>query len=431
MGNPLDLRRGGNQGDRVKYPRQNAVKVLTRVLSDFETLDQALAQGSVGLSSQEMAWLQEVCSGALRWKGRLDYFIDSVADRKKPSGWLRKILLLSAYQLVVQDRVAVGAVVSETVEEVKRRDGVAPARFANACLRKIAEQGKEWRDLEFPTPDRPLSKEALAWAGLPSWIWNRLVRDYGLEWAKAYAKASFERPKLWIRSRQPQWAASWVSPGPIPCSWEAQEGGAVTEKEGFKEGEFFVQDITSQQLVQEVSAELSKYAHPGEVMTGLDLCAAPGGKTVGMAWSGLEMTATDVSSSRLILLKQTVQRTQSPVRVIDWQELEGLSARDFVWVDAPCTGSGILRRHPDVRWLKGEKELQSLLSEQAQALKRGLSLVRPGGYLLYSVCSVLSEEGLGQIQSAGLEAQVLKHWLFAPHLGFQGDGFSAFLIQKR
>jgi 16S rRNA (cytosine967-C5)-methyltransferase len=414
----------------LKYPRRIAVRVLTRVLSDFETLDEALAQFSSELSSPEVAWLQEVCSGALRWKGRLDFLIDSVADRKKPSGWLRKILLLSAYQLVVQDRVSVGAVVSETVDEVKQRDGVAPSRFANACLRKIAAQGKAWRDLEFPTPSDPLSAQAIAWSGLPSWIWTRLVRDYGLEWARAYAQASLERPKLWIRSRYPNWEVSWVGSGPIPCSWQALEGGAIAEKDGFKEGEFFVQDITSQVLVHEVSEELKKYDFQGRAIQGLDLCAAPGGKAVGMAWSGVDMTATDISSSRLSLLTQTVQRTQADVKVIAWSELQSLSPRDFVWVDAPCTGSGILRRHPDVRWLKGEKELSSLLMEQSQALKQGLSLVHSGGFLLYSVCSVLSEEGLGQIQKAGLEAYVLKKWVLAPHLGYGGDGFSAFLLRK-
>lgn len=414
----------------MKYPRSIAVRVLTRVLSDSENLDDAIAQVSGELSSSELAWLQEVCSGTLRWKGRLDFILDSVASRKKPSGWLRKILLLAAYQLIAQDRISVGAVVSETVDEIKKREGVAPSRFANACLRKIGAQGKVWRELEFPTPTQPLSDQAVAWSGLPAWIWSRLVRSYGLEWAQAYAMASLQRPQLWIRSRHPGWEASWVSGGPISCSWQAQEGGLVTGKKGFAEGEFFVQDITSQTLVHEVSEELKRQFPQGYLLSGLDLCAAPGGKSIGMAWNGIQMTATDISSTRLSLLRQSVQRTQSEVRVISWGELDSQGQVDFVWVDAPCTGSGILRRHPDVRWLKGEKELKSLLVEQNQALQKGLAHVKPGGFLLYSVCSVLEEEGVGQIQALGLSSQIMKQWLFAPHLGSGGDGFTAFLLQK-
>ena len=414
----------------MKYPRSVAVRVLTRVLSDSENLDDAIAHISGELSSSELAWLQEVCSGTLRWKGRLDFILDSVASRKKPSGWLRKILLLAVYQIVVQDRISVGAVVSETVDEIKKREGVAPSRFANACLRRIASQGKEWRELEFPTPQQPLSPQAIAWSGLPDWIWGRLVRAYGLEWAKAYAMASFQRPELWIRSRDLNWEASWVAAGPIPGSWLAQEGGLVTAKKGFAEGEFFVQDITSQTLVYEVSEELKKYFAHGHLISGLDLCAAPGGKAIGMAWNGIEMTATDISSLRLSVLKQSVERTKAPVRVLPWEELDALPQVDFVWVDAPCTGSGILRRHPDVRWLKGERELKSLLVEQKQALQKGWERLKSGGFLLYSVCSVLQEEGMEQIQASGLQFQMLRQWLFAPHLGSGGDGFTAILVRK-
>ena len=413
----------------MNYPRDLAVGVLTRVLTGHESLDTALAAVSGELPSDTAGWLQEVTSGTLRWKGRLDKIIDSIALKKKPSGWLRKALLIGAYQLVGQERTSPGAVVSETVAEVKRKEGEAPAKFANALLRKISEHAVQWR--EQTLAEKASEKDAAAWGSVPEWLWWKLQKQYGREWAAAYALASLDRPKLWIRPRHENWTEtshpSWIAPGPIPGVWQVTETGSIANKPGFREGEFLVQDVSNQLLVSEITAAVRANATE---MTALDLCAAPGGKSVGMAWAGFKVTATDNNENRLVLLRQTVERLAPEVRIVPRDAIDGSAHYDLVWVDAPCTGTGILRRHPEVRWLREEKDVRTLTDIQEKILKEAWELVRPGGYLAYSVCSVLKEEGSGLIQKAGLSGKIVKEWALGPHVAPYGDGFWAGLLKK-
>jgi 16S rRNA (cytosine967-C5)-methyltransferase len=414
--------------EKQKYPRAIAVRVLTRVLSDHEPLDEVLASFSGEVSPDSLGWLQEACSGTLRWKGRLDGLLDSVSLKKKPSGWLRKVLLLACYQLVVQDRVHAGIVVSETVSEIKSKEGVAPANFANACLRKIAEHASFWRNQAFPKEQS--TREGAQWASLPEWLWKKIVDQRGIEWATAYAQASLDRPKLWIRSKKAEWNPSWAESGPISSSWVSLEGsGGLTQRAGFDEGEFIVQDISSQMLISEVSSLVKKDLDSNE-LTALDLCAAPGGKSVGLAWSGFQLTATDRVARRVPLLKQTIARAAPEIRLVDWDEVKSSSSKDLVWVDAPCSGTGILRRHPDVRWLRQEKELPSLIQSQRELLRSAWDLVSPGGFLAYSVCSILQEEGTDAIVSVGLQGFKVKEWFLCPQSSPYGDGFWAILLKK-
>jgi 16S rRNA (cytosine967-C5)-methyltransferase len=403
------------------------------VLADREPLDEALSRivAEQNLDPGSRAWLQDVCAGTLRWRGRLDQILDAASFKKKPTGWLRKVLNVALYQIVAQDRVNPGAVVSETVVEIKRKEGEAPSRFANAVLRKLSEHAAEVRTQSFPE-GAPASEQAL-WASLPDWIWNRLVAQYGLEWSRAYAQACLERPTVWIRTKDPDFQASWASEaGPVPGSFRMTEGGSIVERPGFKEGTFFVQDISSQTLIAEISVEVRKGLGEG-TLRALDLCAAPGGKTAGLAWNGFEVIATDrpeKRGARFALLEQTVQRVAPSARVIQRSEVAALEPLDLVWVDSPCTGSGILRRHPDVRWLRQERELATLQEVQLKLLKEAWDKVRPGGYLAYSVCSVLREEGPEALARAQLGGALVREWLLAPQTAPFGDGFYAALIRK-
>jgi 16S rRNA (cytosine967-C5)-methyltransferase len=433
-----------SESPRVKtqYPRGPAIRVLTQVLSDHKTLDEALngVSAELGLSTPARAWLQEVCSGTLRWKGRLDSAIDSVALKKKPTGWLRKALLIAAYQLIVQDRAQPGAVVSETVSEIKSREGEAPAKFANACLRKLAEHARSFRELEIEP--KATDAEVARWASLPEWIWLRLTRDHGFKWAQAYAEASLGRPTLWGRFKDGMPISSEALAGPIPGSFSLR-AGVVTEMPGFQEGRFFIQDISSQLLIHEMSELVRKELGSGterSKLTVLDLCAAPGGKSAGLAWNGFEVTATDRpldgggagASSRFALLNQTLARVAPTAKVMSREEVGGLSPQDWVWVDAPCSGSGILRRHPDVRWLRQEKELLILARVQKELLEEAWEKVAPGGFLTYSVCSVLGEEGPGRLQEfcEKVGAVVSQKWLLSPQQEPYGDGFWAGIVRK-
>lgn len=406
-------------------PRGLAVQVLTAVLSDGEPLDLALERVSEKnkLDSQARAWLLDVSAGVMRWKGRLDLAIDSTALKKKPSGWLRKVMLVGAYQLLLQERVAPAVVVSETVSEVKRKEGEAPAKFVNASLRKVADTAREWRELPFPEGAK--ASEQASWASLPEWFWKRLIEQHGIEWARAFAQAALERPTLWLRYK----SLKEQSSAPVPGAFRSDEGGAVTEKAGFSEGDFFVQDISSQLLVHEISTHVRE-SLGADHLSALDLCAAPGGKALGLAWNGFQVSATDVDQGRLGLLQENIRRMRSDVSVISRNQVATLAPQDLVWVDAPCTGSGIIRRHPDVRWLRKEKDLASLTERQLALVKEAWEKVRPGGFLAYSVCSVFKEEGPGIAKRAGLDSQIVKQWRLAPHEAPFGDGFWAAVFCK-
>lgn len=418
----------------VQLPRLLAVRVLTRVLSDREPLDEALAAVSSQVPTEALAWLQEICSGTLRWKGRLDFVLDSVSLKKRPSGWLRKILLIAAYQLLAQDRAPVGAVVSETVSEIKAKEGIAPSRFANACLRKIADHASVWKEA---TPEVYGNREE-AWASLPLWLWNQLVRDHGPEWTRAFAQATLERPGLWIRAKDEAWRPDWAEAGPIPSSWKVIRGGNPVHFPGFQEGKWVVQDISSQVLISEVLERVKRERasrsvnsrSEGRGLAALDLCAAPGGKSIGMAWGGVDVIATDRSDQRRQLLLRSVERTAPAVKIIPWEERMQLEWPELVWVDAPCSGTGIIRRHPDVKWIRTEKEVEGLAKTQEQLVRETWARLKTGDFLVYSVCSVLHAEGPEVIRKVGIDPSILQIWQLAPHLSPFGDGFWAALLRK-
>jgi 16S rRNA (cytosine967-C5)-methyltransferase len=419
------------------HPRDLAVRILTRVLSDGEPLDEALESvwsAARGQPAQARAWLLEVCSGALRWKGRLDLAIDSVSLKKKPTGWLRKQLLIAAYQLVVQERTAAAPVVSETVSEVKRKEGEAPSKFANAILRKIAEHGKSWRELAHDS--KAPSAKAAAWASLPEWLWKAIVADHGAAFAAEFAPACMERPQIWLRSKEPagrpDWSKYMVEPGPFAGSGKFVSGGKVGDIPGFSSGDFIVQDISSQTLVREIASHVRKALGNESEPTALDLCAAPGGKSVGLAWEGFRVTASDLDGARLKLLEGTEERVKAGIEILPKNQVENLPLQDLVWVDAPCTGSGIIRRHPDVRWLRQPRELASLAKVQLGLIREGWDRVRPGGFFAYSVCSILKEEGAERILEAELGKSSIRvsEWFLPPQNAPYGDGFWAILLRK-
>jgi len=332
---------------------------------------------------------------------------------------------VGAYQLM-QQNVPAAIVVSESVSEVKKREGEAPSKFANALLRKVADTARSWRELPFP--GNASMSERAAWASVPEWFWKRIESQHGLEWAKRFAESSLERPKLWTRiagQLEPQVAA----------------GGSVAEMDGFAEGKFFVQDISSQILVTEVSAIVKqsvKERFGRENPSVLDLCSAPGGKAIGLAWNGFQVLATDADSGRLARVRENSRRLQAGLsgpggnlRIIERAEANGLELQDLVWVDAPCSGSGIIRRHPDVRWLRKEKNLEGLARLQRELVREAWGKVREGGFLAYSVCSVFHEEGPEVLRDTELEGSIVKSWLLCPQDAPHGDGFWAALAKKK
>ncbi len=405
--------------------RQLAVTCLSRVMNDRVALDALLDQelATKPFSQAERDWLREVTAGVLRWKSRLDLAIDSAVSRNKPTGRVRRFLLIAAYQLIAQDRVPPAWVVSETVDAIKLKEGEKAASFANAVLRRISDTRDSWRNLEFPGEAASATEQA-TWACLPEWMWYRLRKQHGLENARKFAEITLTRPVFWLSEKGSSEPKLWSSETPL------------VEDESLASGAAMVQDLSSQTVLTEVWKALQEKGWSTQL--GLDLCAAPGGKSVGLAWRGANVIASDLDTDRMIRLKQNIQKLAPQVKVLtkdEWKaDRTALSSLKWVWVDAPCTSSGIVRKHPDIKWVREEKELQTLAKQQTSLLDEGLQLLGTEGALIYSVCSVFREEGsvrVSEFLKSHPELRLEREWIRFPVDGDSGDGFyAAFLVKS-
>ncbi len=429
-------------------PRLRALHILTDVLSNRKPLDEAIEAHCNPVtnlggpsSSSDRAWLTEVTSGVVRNLRRIDATIDAYALKKKPSGKIRKILQIAAYQLLHQDRVFPATVVSETVDLIKSEEGEAPSRFANALLRKISDSRADW--LELPAPGiKATLYEKSAWANLPDWWWQKWEKTYGFEEAKQIAVSSLERPEIWFRLKDEKKIPDFLTSGPVSGSAKQKERNADSEEvdfdreirtlPGFKEGEWIIQDLASQILVSRFAALLKKeIGKKGKPIRILDRCAAPGGKTIALNWLGLEVVATDPSEPRRKLLESAVARAAPQVTIITDGHIKDAGPYDGVWIDAPCSGSGILRRHPDVRWLRKESDLANLTGVQRRLIREALALIPSGGIVIYTVCSLFEEEGKAHLSEFTESATVLDEVLLSPHQTPSTDGFYGVVLRKK
>lgn len=413
-------------------PRKLALMILTDVLANKKPLDDAIEDQCArhtGLNGGDRAWLTEVTSGVVRNLRRLDTAIDAYSLKKKPAGKIRKILQIAVYQLLHQDRVFPATVVSETVDFVRAEEGEPPSKFVNALLRRVSETREEWANPPDPGAKASISEKA-AWASVPDWWWRKLEKAYGYSDACAIARAALERPETWFRLRSAEAIPDFLVAGPRPLSArvrESADAGGIPKLPGFKEGQWIIQDLASQYLVDHFTGFLRTSGAPLKV---LDRCAAPGGKSVALQWLGVEVTATDSSDSRRVLLEEAVARAAPGVQVIADSEVAQRAPYSSIWIDAPCSGSGILRRHPDVRWLRNESDIGALVEIQSKLLREAFSLVASGGIVFYSVCSLFAEEGRDQIKAISALGKIREEIRLGPDQTPSYDGFYGAIIEK-
>lgn len=397
-----------------------------------------------GLPTSERAWVLEVVHGVLRTRGRLEAVLAQLALKKSPTGWLKRALWVGGYSLMYQDRTAPAAVVSEVVDLVRSKEGKAPASFTNAILRKWAELADQFREPLFPA-NGTLADQA-RWASLPDWWWMEWSKQFGREEAAKMAAYAMARPQLWLRAR-PDSKLQLLKQGfesvegmrgtLRPSKTLLESGVPLTEWPGFREGAWIVQDLSSQKIIESVSDTWGEEILDGE---GWDVCAAPGGKTAALAWERRadahgSFWASDLPG-RLPLLNQTLERTRLRDRV-QIHETGGdelvfpsfAKGPAWIWLDAPCTSSGLIRRHPEVRWQLRLEDRDRLQLRQAQLLARVLA--SGARHVVYSVCSLFESEGEGQVRralSSAPEYRLNKQWtlpITADH-----DGFYAAILSR-
>src|SRR5687767_5457962 len=387
--------------------RTAAYHALRAVAANREDLPTALARSRTHLDDdRDRGLAAEIVTGALRWQRSLDYLIEHFAQRplRKIDGDVLVILRLSVYQLLHLDRVPASAVVDDAVDLTRGARKQSASGFVNAVLRSLLRQRHR-----LPLPARPeMSGDrdaALQYLGIthshPEWLVARWLDRHGLDAAERWVRFNNETPALTVRANRlrlsrDQLRAALADQGvETEPTRHAPDGLIVVEGNPLhaeaNDGSFFVQDEASQ-LVSIVAG-----ARPGERV--LDLCASPGGKTTAMAAdmndSGV-IIASDVRARRLTLLRDTVESSGARhVHVVHVPASGALPFRlpfDRVLVDAPCSGLGTVRRDPDIRWRRAERELAGLARDQIALLSRAADAVAPGGRLVYATCSSEAEE---------------------------------------
>lgn len=362
--------------------REAAAQFLEAALSRRAGLDEALSVSATrGLPPRDRALARALTMVALRHLGVIDRALAPKLQREPPER-VRTLLRLGMAQLFWMD-VPDHAAVSTTVAIADR---LKPTRsfkgLVNAILRGLQRDGK-------PADD----PEALA----PSWLFARWRAAYGEDGARAIAAVIADEPATDLTARDPADAPALaallegvVLPG---GSIRTEKRGDLAEWPAFTEGRWWVQDAGAA-----IPARLLAI-RPGE--TALDLCAAPGGKTLQLAAAGAQVVALDRSADRLSRVNENLARMGLAAEVItaDARTWPDKRAFDAVLLDAPCSATGTFRRHPDVLWAAAPGDIASLAGVQTRMLDSAAGRVKPGGRLVYCVCSLEPEEGEGQIRA--------------------------------
>jgi 16S rRNA (cytosine967-C5)-methyltransferase len=367
--------------------RQVALDLIGAVLGRERPLDEAIDDNSVmsKLSLRDRAFARLLVATVLRRLGQIDSLIASCLANPLPprAAQVHDILRLGIAQLLFLHTPA-HAAVATSVDLAQNRGFPVHKGLVNAVLRRLCVEGTE-----------RLATHDAARLNTPSWLWQSWTRHYGEDVARAIGTAHLrEAPlDLTLRANATGWCES-LGATPLPTgTLRRAGGGAVSTLPGYAEGAWWVQDAAAA-----LPARLF-----GDV-AGLhivDLCAAPGGKTAQLADAGAFVTAIDRSSRRLDRLVANLKRLSLPAAAIAADALTWQPERpvDAVLLDAPCSATGAIRRHPDVPHLKRPGDVARLASIQDKLLHAAVEMLQPGGMLVYCTCSLEPEEGSERIEA--------------------------------
>ena len=370
--------------DSVKARRCAALAVMD-VQANGTALELALdaTPDYAGLDARDRAFARLIAATTFRRFGQIKAVLKPFL-KKTPTAFVMATLQTAVAQIVFL-KTPPHAAVGETVDVLKSRSASKGfAALGNAVLRRVVEQGVG------------LAAAAPPSANIPGWIRGQWEKHYGRVPTRQLSVQLIKDPglDLTVPSGREDLAES-LSAKPIGAqTLRLSDIGDITALPGFAEGQWWAQDLAAAQPAQMLMREM------GDGKTALDLCAAPGGKTMQMASAGLAVTAVDKSSGRLVRMRENLARTKLTADVICADVLEWDSPTQFdgVLLDAPCSATGTYRRHPDVLFNRSPKSLADLVRLQDKLLPRAASHVAPGGVLVYAVCSLQPDEGLPRIE---------------------------------
>ncbi|HEY9428319.1 MAG TPA: 16S rRNA (cytosine(967)-C(5))-methyltransferase RsmB [Gemmatimonadaceae bacterium] len=382
----------------------DARRAAAELLADLrrgELLDPAFDERTLPLDARDRRWLQELVYGMLRHRAVIDAYLD---DRVR-GGLVRldpdliDLLRLGVYQLLYMGSVPAYAAIAQTVELAKRRHGIGASRLANAVLRRV---DRERDSLKLPESGDPVDALSLRYSH-PRWLVARWVARWGAdETERLLAINNSEAPTV-LRPYgivREQLEATLESAGAhleevplVPDSIQLGSGVSLTELGAYRKGLFFVQDPGA--------TLVTRYASIAADATVGDLCAAPGGKALELSRDARLVVASDRSEARMRWVAENVRRVEAKnmLAMVADARHPALRPVDAVLVDVPCTGTGTFRRHPDARWRLRISDLAVMAALQRSILRAAADVVKPGGILVYSTCSLEPEENDAQIES--------------------------------
>ncbi|MDM5332674.1 16S rRNA (cytosine(967)-C(5))-methyltransferase RsmB [Ureibacillus composti] len=356
------------------------------------------------IDPKDRALLTEITYGTLQHKFTLDYFLEPFI-KGKVDLWVRWLLRLSLYQMEYLSRIPAHAAVNEAVEIAKRRGHQGIASMVNGVLRSILRKGVRSVD-EIKDPIERLSIET----SHPQWLVARWVEFYGFNHTSEMLRENNVPPVQTVRVNTTKTSVDEVLALLEEDGVKAEQSDVIPEciyltngqaarTEAFKKGFITIQDESSMLPANVLNPQ------PGWRV--LDMCAAPGGKTTHMAEkmkNDGSILATDLHPHKLDLIDENVERLG--LEIIQTAPIDGRKAASFlqeesfdaVLVDAPCSGLGVMRRKPDIKYTKREEDLESLHSIQLELLENAVKVLKPGGRLVYSTCTVDKVENEGTVQ---------------------------------
>lgn len=383
--------------------RAAAARALHAVLDRGQSLTRVLQVDRTPRSPADQALVQEMVYGALRMLPRLRLIASRLLDRplKPRDSDLQALILIGLYQIGFMKTPA-HAAVSATVEAARQLGKPRLAGLVNALLRRFL---RERETLLAWTDTQPEAR----WL-FPDWLLERLRADWPEDWESIVLASNARAPMaLRVNPRRQERAAYLAELDAAGIGARAIDGldtgvlldqpRAMRELPGFNEGRVSIQDSGAQLAARLLDAQ------PGERV--LDACAAPGGKTAAIlerAGNALDLVAIDSDETRLATVGATLDRLglAAQVHVDDAADPRGdWTARPFdrILLDVPCSATGVIRRHPDIKWLRRPEDIAALAATQSRMLDAIWPLLRPGGRLLYATCSLLAEENERQVEA--------------------------------
>ncbi len=390
---------------KLDLPRETALKVLYEINKSGAYSNIALNKYLEGgeLSNLDKAFITELVYGTLKWRLSIDYIIDqfSSVKIKKLSPWILNILRLGVYQLVYMSKIPESAACNESVNLAKRYGHSASSRYVNAVLRNVARS----RD-KIGYPDK--TSDLVAYLSIkyshPDWMVKKWLERFGESFTEGLLRSNNDTAPLTVRvntlktSREElenslrNEGFESVTAKYVDSALTINNPSSLARMEAFAKGLFQVQDESSMLVGKVLDPK------PGEFV--VDVCSAPGGKSTHIAElmeNRGQVVARDIHEHKIKLINEAVQRLgidiiKTEIFDASQQDKNLLGKADRVLVDAPCTGLGIIRRKPDIKWTRNTNDLNEIVKLQEKILSISSGYVKPGGVLVYSTCTIEPQE---------------------------------------